>query len=190
MIVRRLARPLLASVFIAAGIDALRHPSARTDQAAHLLEKVPQQVPGADAAARAAKDPDLVVRANAAALLGGGLLLATGRMPRLASTVLAASIIPTTAIEHAFWEETDPARKAASRSLFLKNVGLLGGLLLAAVDTEGRPGLVWRAQHATKATRREARHAKRTATREARHAKHTAAREARFLAHRAQDVVS
>ncbi|CAN7284001.1 DoxX family membrane protein [Terrabacter sp. LjRoot27] len=176
MIVRRLARPLLASVFVAAGVEALRHPAARTDQAAHLLQKVPDQVPGAEVAA---KDPDLFVRVNGAALLGGGLLLATGRMPRLASTVLAASIVPTTAIEHAFWEEPDPTRKAQSRSLFLKNVGLLGGLLLAAVDTEGRPGLAWRAQHATKTTRREARHAQRAAK-----------REARLLAHRAQDVVS
>jgi uncharacterized membrane protein YphA (DoxX/SURF4 family) len=107
------------------------------------------------------------------------VLLATGRMPRLASTVLAASIIPTTAIDHAFWDETDPDRKAQSRSLFFKNVGLLGGLLLAAVDTEGRPGLVWRAQHAGKTTRREARHAKRAAS-----------REARLLAHQAKDVVS
>ena len=107
------------------------------------------------------------------------VLLATGRFPRLASTMLAASLIPTTAIEHAFWEETDPSRKAQQRSLFLKNVGLLGGLLLATVDTEGKPGLVWRAQHAGRTTRREARHAKRAA-----------GREARLLAHRAQDVVS
>jgi uncharacterized membrane protein YphA (DoxX/SURF4 family) len=176
MIVRRLARPLLASVFVAAGIDALRHPGLRSRQAAQLLGKVPDQVPGAQTAA---KDPDLFVRVNGAALLGGGVLLATGRMPRLASTVLAASIIPTTAIDHAFWDETDPTRKEQSRSLFFKNVGLLGGLLLAAVDTEGRPGLVWRAQHAGKVTRREARHAKRAAS-----------REARLIAHQAKDVVS
>ena len=176
MIVRRLARPLLASVFVAAGIDALRHPGQRSQQAAQLLGKVPDQVPGAQSAA---KDPDLFVRVNGAALVGGGILLATGRLPRLASTVLAASIIPTTAIDHAFWDETDPDRKAQARSLFFKNVGLLGGLLLAAVDTEGRPGLVWRAQHANRTTRREARHLKRTA-----------AREARLLAHQAKDVVS
>jgi putative oxidoreductase len=176
MIVRRLARPLLASVFVAAGIDALRHPGPRTQQAAQLLGKVPDQVPGAQSVA---KDPDLFVRVNGAALLGGGVLLATGRMPRLASTVLAASIIPTTAIDHAFWDETDPDLKATSRSLFFKNVGLLGGLLLAAVDTEGRPGLVWRAQHAGKVTRREARHAKRAAS-----------REARLLARQAKDIVS
>jgi putative oxidoreductase len=160
MIVRRLARPLLASVFVAAGVEALRHPAARTDQAAHLLQKVPGQVPGAEVAA---KDPDLFVRVNGAALLGGGVLLATGRMPRLASTVLAASVVPTTAIEHAFWEETDPTRKAQTRSLFLKNVGLLGGLLLAAVDTEGKPGVAWRAKHAVGAARHEAKHLRREA---------------------------
>lgn len=172
MLVRRLARPLLASVFIAGGIDALRNPGARTKQAAHLLE----QVPTPDAVPN---DPDLIVRVNGAALVGGGALLATGRFPRLASTLLAASLVPTTAIEHPFWEETDTQRRSQQRTLFLKNVGLLGGLLLAAVDTAGKPGLVWRAQHAGKDTRRGARHAKSAAS-----------REARLLAHRAQDVVS
>ena len=172
MIVRRIARPMLASVFIAAGIEALRHPAARTKRAAQLLDTV-------SAPSAVQEDPDLFVRVNGASLVCGGVLLATGRMPRLASTLLAASVVPTTAIEHAFWDETDPEKRAHSRSLFFKNVGLLGGLLLASVDTAGKPGLAWRAQHATKTTRREARHAKRAA-----------AREARLLAHRAQDVVS
>ena len=30
----------------------------------------------------------------------------------------------------------------------MKNLGLLGGLILAAVDTEGRPDLAWRAKQA------------------------------------------
>ena len=172
MIVRRIARPMLASVFIAAGIEALRNPAARAKRAAQLLDTV-------SAPAAVQEDPDLFVRVNGATLVGGGALLATGRMPRLASTLLAASVVPTTAIDHAFWDETNPEKRAQSRSLFLKNVGLLGGLLLASVDTAGKPGLAWRAQHATKTTRREARHAKRAA-----------AREARLLAHRVQDVVS
>lgn len=172
MIVRRIARPLLASVFIAAGIEALRNPAARTKRAAQLLDTV-------SAPSAVQEDPDLFVRVNGATLVGGGALLATGRMPRLASTLLAASVVPTTAIEHAFWDETNPEKRSQSRSLFFKNVALLGGLLLASVDTAGKPGLAWRAQHATKTTRREARHAKRAA-----------AREARLLAHRAQDIVS
>jgi uncharacterized membrane protein YphA (DoxX/SURF4 family) len=163
---------MLASVFIAAGIEALRNPAARTKRAAQLLDTV-------SAPTAVQEDPDTFVRVNGATLVGGGALLATGRMPRLASTLLAASVVPTTAIEHAFWDETDPEKRAHSRSLFFRNVGLLGGLLLASVDTAGKPGLAWRAQHVTRTTRREARHAKRAAT-----------REARLLAHRAQDVVS
>ena len=177
MIVRRLARPLLASVFVAAGIDALRHPGPRSQQAAQLLGKVPDQVPGAQSAA---KDPDLFVRVNGAALLGGGVLLATGRMPRLASTVLAASIIPTTAIDHAFWDETDPDLKAAVAQPLLQERRAARRPAARRPSTpRARPGLVWRAQHAGKVTRREARHAKRAAS-----------REARLLAHQAKDVVS
>ena len=33
---------------------------------------------------------------------------------------------------------------------------MMGGLLLAAVDTEGRPGVAWRARRAAKDVRREA----------------------------------
>jgi uncharacterized membrane protein YphA (DoxX/SURF4 family) len=172
MLVRRIARPLLASVFVVAGLDALRNPGARTAQAAHLLEQVPTPNSIPD-------DPDLLVRVNGGVLVAGGALLASGRFPRLASTLLAASLVPTTAVEHAFWEESDPERKAQSRSLFLKNVGLLGGLLLAAVDTEGRPGLAWRAKHVTQRTRHEAKHATKAAK-----------REAKLMALKAQDVVS
>jgi putative oxidoreductase len=35
----------------------------------------------------------------------------------------------------------------------MKNVALLGGLALAAIDTEGRPGLAWRASHAGQAAK-------------------------------------
>ncbi|WP_347350282.1 DoxX family membrane protein [Intrasporangium sp.] len=169
MLVRRIARPLLASVFVVTGFEALRNPGARTARTAHLLEQVPTP-------ASLPEDPGVLVRANGAILLTGGLLLATGRMPRLAATVLAASVVPTAAIEHAFWEETDPDRRKQARSLFLRDAGLLGGLLLAAADTAGRPGLAWRA-------RERARHGARQVSRSAR-------RETRQLARAAQGVVS
>ena len=35
---------------------------------------------------------------------------------------------------------------------------MLGGLLIAAVDTEGKPGVAWRTRRAAKDVRREARH--------------------------------
>ena len=45
---------------------------------------------------------------------------------------------------------------------------MLGGLLIAAVDTEGKPGLAWRAQHAVGSAKREAKHLRREAKAQAR----------------------
>ena len=44
---------------------------------------------------------------------------------------------------------------------------MTGGLVLAAVDTQGRPGLAWRARRAAQDAQREARHARRLAKRDA-----------------------
>jgi putative oxidoreductase len=51
---------------------------------------------------------------------------------------------------HRFWEETDPAAKANQTIHFLKNVSLMGGLLLAAVDTAGKPSVAWRVRRQAK----------------------------------------
>ena len=166
-LVRRVARPMLAAIFVVQGIDTLRHPSRTAPKVAKLAEQVaPLGLPN---------DPELLVRANAATMVGGGALLATGRMPRLASLALFGAMVATTYVGHAFWAESDPAAKRTQRVQFLKNLGLMGGLLLAAVDTEGKPGLAYRmgmagdsAKRAAKRTRREAKHATRAARREAR----------------------
>src|SRR5439155_1358622 len=62
-----------------------------------------------------------------------------------------ASIVPTTLAGHRFWEHTDPTERFGQISNFVKNAGLLGGLLLAAVDTEGKPSVGWRARKAAHA---------------------------------------
>ena len=74
-------------------------------------------------------------------------MLATGKAPRLSSFVLAVSLVPTTLGGHRFWEESDPQKKANQKIHFFKNVSLVGGLLLASVDTAGKPSLAWRAKH-------------------------------------------
>jgi hypothetical protein len=50
---------------------------------------------------------------------------------------------------------------------FLRNLALLGGLLLAAADTEGRPGLRYRTSHAVDRSQRSMKRAVRTARRDA-----------------------
>jgi uncharacterized membrane protein YphA (DoxX/SURF4 family) len=102
---------------------------------------------------------------NGAAQVAGGLLLATGHATTPAALVLAGSLVPTTLAGHAFWQTTDPTERAQQQVHFFKNVSLLGGLLFAALDNEGRPGVVWRAghlgSHAADSTRRAAHTARR-----------------------------
>ena len=88
-----------------------------------------------------------LVRINGVAQVLGGAALATGkgRTTRCACC-WPASLIPSTIAKHPFWTVQDPEERAQDRTHFLKNVSLLGGVLLACQDTEGKPSLTWRAQ--------------------------------------------
>ncbi len=177
-LVRRIARPMLAAMFVVGGLDQLKHPSRKTETAAPLVEKMAPVLGLPD-------DTELLVRANGAAMVGAGSLLALGRLPRIASAVLAATLVPTTIAAHSFWQEQDPQVRAQQKVQFMKNLGLLGGLLLAAVDTEGRPGLAYRAHMVGDTAQRTARQTRR----EARHLAHSAAREAKLKAVQAQHAI-
>jgi len=149
MLVRRIARPLLAAAFVAEGVSALRDTRRRAEHAAPLIQAGEAHLPP-QVSERVPSNPETLVRINAATQIGGGLLLALGRAPRLSSAALAGSFVPTTLNNDAFWEERDPAIRAAKRADFLKNLSLLGGLTIAAVDTEGRPSLGWRGRRAVR----------------------------------------
>jgi putative oxidoreductase len=171
-VVRRLARPLLAAMFIDGGLDALRHPSSRVAKAAPVVHQLagPLHLPD---------NPELLIRANGAAMVAAGGLFAVGKLPRLSALVLAGTIVPTTMAGHRFWEEADPVQKRNQRTHFLKNLGLLGGTLLAVVDTGGKPGMPWRARRAAKDAARAAHTAKREAKLSAKAAKAQVQRAAR-----------
>jgi uncharacterized membrane protein YphA (DoxX/SURF4 family) len=141
MLLRRLARPMLAGIFISGGIAALRDPEGHAKAAGPVLDQVSGLVP-------MQRPPSSVtlVKADAAVKIGAGVLLATGKAPRLAATALAASLIPTTAAGHRFWEIEDPQQRTEHQIHFMKNLALLGGLMLASADTEGKPSLSWRAR--------------------------------------------
>ena len=149
MLIRRLARPMLATMFIAGGIDALRNPGGRPQAAAPLIAKGEEVLPH-QITDNVPTDPDTLVKISAGVQVGGGVLLATGKMPRLASLALAGTLVPTTLAGHRFWEESDPTAKNNQRIHFMKNVSMLGGLLIAAVDTEGKPSVGWRSRRAAK----------------------------------------
>jgi uncharacterized membrane protein YphA (DoxX/SURF4 family) len=137
---RRIARPLLASIFVVGGWDALWNPEGKAKKAEAVSQPLSENV-GVDQL-----DAKTLVRINGAVQIGGGVLLAVGKYRRLAALALIGSIIPTTYAGHRFWEESDPATRSQQKMHFLKNLGLLGGLILAAFDTEGEPSLGWRAK--------------------------------------------
>jgi putative oxidoreductase len=145
-LVRRIARPMLSSMFISGGIDALKSPEARAKAAEPVIEKLHPAVDKATESLPFELDDKQLVQLNGAIQVIGGLMLATGRAPRLSAFALAATLVPTTLAGHRFWEESDPRARNNQRVHFFKNVSMLGGLLLASVDTEGRPSLAWRAK--------------------------------------------
>jgi putative oxidoreductase len=149
MLVRRIARPLLASSFIYGGIDTLRHPQSRVPGARPVVEKVTAQA-DKTLPVQLPRDVEQWVKIDAGIKVGAGALFALNRFPRLSALLLATSTVPTTLAGHRFWEHTDPKERFAQLSHFLKNLGLLGGLLIAAVDTEGRPSVGYRARRAAR----------------------------------------
>lgn len=149
MILRRVARPLLASIFIFGGINALRDSAGHAKAAGPFLDaaigKLDNVLPDA-----VPRDPVTLVRIDAAVKVGAGLALATGKAPRLASLFLLGSLVPTTLAAHRFWEFDAPAERQAQTVQFIKNASVAGGLLIAAGDTAGKPSLGWLARRAAK----------------------------------------
>lgn len=119
-IARTVARALLAAPFVMLGYEAAAEPGGRVDLAAGL------GVP----------NPEAAVRVNGGAMVAGGVALGLGVLPRAAAAGLAASLIPTTLAGHAFWTHDDPGARKANRIQFLKNLGLLGGLVAVAAATD------------------------------------------------------
>lgn len=157
-LVRRIARPMLATIFITGGIGHFKGLDYHVQAGQPILEpvrKTLKDTTGIDVS------DEMLVKASGAAMTGAGALLAIGKMPRLAGTVLAATMVPTTLAGHAFWKESDPQARQMQQVQFFKNLGLAGGALLAAVDTDGKPGLAYRAGMAADAAARTAKQSRR-----------------------------
>ena len=161
-LLRAIPRTMLASYFVAAGIKAIRDPESLVPAAEPLVDRVvplvkeytPEQIAG-----YVPENTVTLVRINGIAQVVGGAALATGKGRRLGALLLAGSLIPSTIAKHPFWTVQDPEERAQDRNHFLKNVSLLGGVLLASQDTEGKPSLAWRAQRGGESIAKETRRA-------------------------------
>jgi putative oxidoreductase len=156
-VLRAVARPLLASIFVLQGYDTLRHPDKYAAEAEPVVRPIAERV------SVLSGKPEQAVRINGAVQLVAGSLLALGRFPRLSALAIAATLVPTTLAGHRFWEAPPDEDRAQQQIHFLKNLSMLGGLLIASADTAGSPSVAWRTRHAATAKRKEASRLARTA---------------------------
>ncbi|EMY34005.1 membrane protein [Arthrobacter crystallopoietes BAB-32] len=142
-IVRLVARPLLATSYVAAGVERLRNTASTAQALQPCLDQAASAFPSAAPLAGKSK---LLAQVVGATQIGAGLLLGLGKFSRLAAVLLAGATAVNAYVE--YQSEADTAEgKRSRRNQLLKNGSLIGAALLAAVDTNGRPGLLWRAEH-------------------------------------------
>ncbi|GJO19531.1 hypothetical protein NJB1728e18_17820 [Mycobacterium marinum] len=97
---------MLSAAFIGQGVESLLNPKPAAQAAAPAvagLRTLPEPM-----GSRVPADPETVAQINAAVQIGGGLLLATGRLPRLASAALALTVVPGRLGAHMFLERARP----------------------------------------------------------------------------------
>jgi putative oxidoreductase len=156
-VLRAAARPMLASIFVIQGFDAMLNPERVALKADPVVRPLAELMPGVPGQTEDA------VRLNGAIQFTAGSLLALGILPRPSALAIAATLVPTTVADHRFWEVEDDKERAQQRIQFLKNLAIFGGLLIAAADTAGRPSLAWRSRYAVRSARRDVAIATRTA---------------------------
>jgi uncharacterized membrane protein YphA (DoxX/SURF4 family) len=155
VLLRRTARPLFATWFVAEGMDAALHPAehvARIRAAARgLAHRVPAE---AELLHRFEDQPSTrlawAVRAHGAATASAGLMLAFGRNPRTAAAALALLVAPTALVNLPLPAQDRGGKddRRARRDRLVRAVAFTAGAALVAADTEGRPGVAWRLEQA------------------------------------------
>ncbi|WP_372594729.1 DoxX family protein [Actinotalea sp.] len=148
MLVRRIARPLVAGSFLAEGWDAVRSPAAHVDRFEAAWLRLGRRVDLPPVPSR--RSMTTLVRAHGAAMVGAAGLLALGAAPRTNALVLAALMLPVVASETPELGRRGSGRRGSdvTKDRLLATGTMLGAALLAAVDTQGRPDMAWRVQQA------------------------------------------
>lgn len=123
---RVLARPLLASWFVYGGVQNALEPERNAALIAPTVEPALKEL-----GVEEVKAAD-IVKVHGALTVALAASLALSRSPRSSALGLAALAGAKAYFAHPFWKETDPTRREAEMELFLKDVSLVGGVLVAA----------------------------------------------------------
>jgi putative oxidoreductase len=83
--------------------------------------------------------PEAAVAGAGTMLVLGGLSLLAGLRPKLGTSLIGAFLLGVTPKMHDFWNVQDPQQRMTEQINFAKNLGLLGGALIAAAVPEPWP---------------------------------------------------
>ena len=143
-LLRAFARPMLAASFVIDGVDAIARPQRHVEK----LEKVTPTFEKAGLPPLLTSDATMLTRVSGAVSVVAGLGLATGTAPRSCAAVLAALNLPLTLVNNPVWTVRNKAQRKETLSGLMRGGAVGAGLLLAAVDREGKPSLAWRRANA------------------------------------------
>nr|WP_300150309.1 DoxX family protein [Propionicimonas sp.] len=189
-LLRFVARSMLASYFVVNGVKALRHPEELVASAEPVADKVLPLVNSAlpeSARSYLPTDTTGYVKLNGALQVAGGLSLATGIGRRLGAGVLALTMVPHVLASNPL--KAKGGERTVAQSQLGKNIALLGGVLLASQDTEGRPNLAWKVRTQKQLVAKEAARRKAELERDARATAADAAKLARKSVRKARRSV-
>jgi uncharacterized membrane protein YphA (DoxX/SURF4 family) len=83
------------------------------------------------AASKGVPAPRAAIFVTGLLILFGGLSMLFGFAPFWGNIALLAFMIPVTFVMHAFWRETDPMVKMNQKISFMKNMAIIGFLLMS-----------------------------------------------------------
>ena len=116
MLVRTASRFLLAGIFVYSGYTMVTNAERYASRAAAAVPMLP--------------DEPLIAKGYGTTMAVAGSTFALGILPRFSARILALTVVVNTYIGHPFWAATKPEDRRPQLIHFLKNAGLLGGLLL------------------------------------------------------------
>ncbi len=109
-----IGRILLSLIFVMSGFNHIFNWSEMSQYAA--MKGVPM--------------PNVAVIITGIMILLGGLSVALGYKSKIGALLLVIFLIPTTLMMHNFWAIEDAMQSKIEMTMFLKNLGLMGGALL------------------------------------------------------------
>lgn len=157
-LLRFVARSMFAGYFITEGVKAVTKPAEIAPDAeafASTVTPLLQRVVPADVSSYVPEKAETWVRISGVAQIAGGAMFATGIGRRIGALLLAKASVLNVAMALP-GKDAPKTAKDSARPEVLRNVALLGASILAMQDTQGKPSLAWRADHAAKVTEKKA----------------------------------